>query len=102
MELKHGKRYRAPDGRIFTAKAEIRHFASGLVWTFIPPDVKTGASWRDSLEHFLFFENGKIGYFDFSGFVPIFVDTYWTPKDFVEVVIEAADTMSEPASATEA
>lgn len=82
VDLKNGGVYRAPDGRIFKINAEYPRYASGPVWTFIPPDLKNGNSWRDSLENLLFFEHGIIGYFDFSGHVPVFVDTGWQLADF--------------------
>lgn len=58
---------------------------SGPVWTFIPPGLKDGHRWRDSLEHLLFMENGMIGFFDFSGQVPVFVDSGWKVSDFVHI-----------------
>ena len=82
VDLQNGGVYRAPDGRLFVANLEYPRYVSGPVWTFIPPDLKNGNSWRDSLEHLLFLEHGIIGHFDFSGQVPVFVDTGWKVADF--------------------
>jgi hypothetical protein len=88
MEWQDGVNYRAPDGRVFTAKMEKREHAALPGWTFVPPSLKSNWSWRDSLEQLLFSEDDKIVYFDFSGTVPTCVDTGWKPDDFR---LEASD-----------
>ena len=77
MKWQDGKNYRAPDGRVFTAKMEDREHTSVPGWTSVPPSLKNDRSWRDSLEELLFSEDGKILYFDFSAAVPRSVDTGW-------------------------
>ncbi len=86
MELQHGALYRAPDGRVFEAQVEYPHYTSGPVWTFAPPTLQANDEWRTSLETLLFYENKKIGYFDFTfGNLPRFVDTGWDIESFVMV-----------------
>jgi hypothetical protein len=82
MALQDGNIYRAPDGQLFKAILERRRYADEPAWVFRPTDMAEGGSLLDSLEKLLFLENGRIGYFEFSGMRPNFTDTGWTTDDF--------------------
>jgi hypothetical protein len=83
MPLQEGGTYRTPDGRVFTAKRELRRYApGGHAWTLIPVDYQesTGQFWRDSLARLLFLEDDRIFFFEFSLGVRV-QDTGWKPDD---------------------
>jgi len=83
--LQDGQAYRAPDGRIFRATLEVRRYAPDPAWSFAPLETNRNDTWLEGLEHHLFFEDGRLVYFDFSGPEPRIRDTNWTIDDFVPV-----------------
>ncbi len=83
--LLDGMTYRVPDGRIFKAKQEQRRYSPEPAWTLVPLDLHDSDSWLESLEQLLFFESGKIVFFDFSGAGPKVKDSGWSAGDLVPI-----------------
>lgn len=84
--LQDGQAYRTPDGRVFRATLEIRRYSPEPAWSFAPLEANRNHTWLEGLEQQLFFEDGRLVYYDFSGPGPQIRDTEWTINDLVPVL----------------